>query len=89
MALSQNEKDQITRYKIQIEGYRKEIENFKKQKKQKTEYYSNLIKRTQDSNSKRSYRQSKLSWTNSINKSIDSKKNQIECLKESIKKIKK
>lgn len=27
MALTQSDKDQITRYKIQIEGYRKELDN--------------------------------------------------------------
>jgi len=35
MALTQNDKDQITRYKIQIEGYRKELDNLKKVKKTK------------------------------------------------------
>ena len=89
MALSQSDKDQITRYKIQIEGFRKELENFKKVKKQKSEYWSNLIKNTKDANAKRSYRQSKLSWMNSMDKSIDSKKQQIARNKEDITKIKK
>lgn len=89
MALTQNEKDQITRYKIQIENYRKEVENYKKQKKQKNEYWSNLIKNTKDANAKRSHRQSKLSWMNSMDKSIESKKQQIVRIKENISKIKK
>lgn len=89
MALTQSEKDQITRYKIQIEGYRKELENLKKVKKQKSEYWSNLVKNTKDANSKRSHRQSKLSWMNSMNKSIDSKKQQIDRIKDYIIKIKK
>lgn len=86
MALTQNEKDQISRYKIQIENYRKEVENYKKQK---NEYWSNLIKNTKDANAKRSHRQSKLSWMNSMDKSIESKKQQIVRIKENISKIKK
>jgi hypothetical protein len=89
MALTQNEKDQITRYKIQIEGYRKELDNLKKVKKQKSEYWSALVAKTKDANSKRSYRQSKLSWMNSMNKSIDSKKQQIDRIKDYIANIKK
>ena len=89
MALTQNEKDQITRYKIQIEGYRKEIENLKKTKKQKSEYWSSLIKNTKDSNAKRSHRQSKLSWMNSMDKSIESKKQQVDRVKINIQNIKK
>jgi len=89
MALTQNDKDQITRYKIQIEGYRKELENLKKTKKQKSEYWSNMIKNTKDANAKRSHRQSKLSWMNSMDKSLDSKKQQIDRIKENIMKIKK
>ena len=89
MALTQNDKDQITRYKIQIEGYRKDLDNLKKVKKQKSEYWSNLVKNTKDANAKRSHRQSKLSWMNSMDKSIDSKKQQIDRIKENISKIKK
>ena len=89
MALTQYDKDQITRYKIQIEGYRKELENLKKTKKQKSEYWSNLVKNTKDANAKRSHRQSKLSWMNSMDKSIDSKKQQIDRIKENIIRIKK
>jgi len=89
MALTQYDKDQITRYKIQIEGYRKELENLKKTKKQKSEYWSSMIKNTKDANSKRSYRQSKLSWMNSMDKSIDSKKQQIDRIKDYIANIKK
>ena len=89
MALTQSEKNQITRYKIQIEGYRKELDNLKKVKKQKSEYWSNLVKNTKDTNAKRSHRQSKLSWMNSMDKSIVSKKQQIDRIKENITKIKK
>jgi len=89
MALTQSERDQITRYKIQIEGYRKDIENITKQKKQKAEYYASLIKNSKDSNSKRSYRQSKLSYDNDYKRNIETKKKDIERVKKYIANIKK
>ena len=89
MALTQSERDQITRYKIQIEGYRRDIENISKQKKLKAEHYASLIKSAKDSNAKRSYRQSKLSYDNDYKRNIESKKKDIERIKKYIANIKK
>jgi hypothetical protein len=89
MALTQSQKDQIARIKISIEGKRKDIENLNKQKKEKNQYYSNQIKNTKETNSKRSLRQTKISWLNSINKSIELKKQELLRLKNQIISIKK
>jgi len=89
MALTQSERDQITRYKIQIEGYRRDVENISKQKKLKSAYYASLIKSTKDSNAKRSYRQSKLSYDNDYKRNIETKKKDIERIKKYIANLKK
>ena len=88
MALTQYDKDQITRYKIQIEGYRKDLQNLKDQKKRTSDNYSNNIKNTKDPNSKRSYRQSKITAVNNYVNQIEAKKKQIEYIKNNIKNIK-
>ena len=87
MALSQSEKNQIASYKVQIEWYRKDLHNLKENKKRTSESYSNMIKSTSDSNSKRSFRQSKINAINNINNSIESKKNDIQRVQEYIKNI--
>jgi hypothetical protein len=88
MPLSQTQRNQIASYKVQIEGYRKDLQRLKDDKKSKSEYYGNLIKNTKDPNSKRSYRQSKISAVNSIVNQIESKKRDIERVKAYIKSIK-
>jgi hypothetical protein len=88
MALTESQRNQIARYKIQIEGLRRDLQRLKDQKKQKSDYYSNLIKRTKDASQKRSYRQSKISAVNSIVNQIESKKKSIDRVKDSIASIK-
>ncbi len=87
MPLSKSQRNQIASYKIQIEGYRKDLQRLKDDKKSKSEYYANMIKNTKDPNSKRSYRQSKISAINNIVNSIESKKKDIERIKGYIKNI--
>jgi len=87
MPLSQSQRNQIASYKIQIEGYRKDLQRLKDDKKYKSEYYGNLIKNTKDANSKRSYRQSKISAVNSLVNQIESKKKDINRIKGYIKNI--
>jgi hypothetical protein len=87
MALTPSQRNQIASYKIQIEGYRKDLQRYKDDKKKKSEYYANMIKNTKDPNSKRSYRQSKISAINNIVNSIESKKRDIERVKGYIKSI--
>lgn len=87
MPLTPSQRSQIASYRIQIEGYRKDLHSLREEKRRQSEYYSNCIRNTKDPNSKRSYRQSKISSINSINDRIDSKKRQIESVKEYIKRI--
>lgn len=87
MPLSESQRNQIASYKIQIEGYRKDLQRLKDEKKSKSEYYANMIKGTNDPNSKRSYRQSKISAINSIVNSMEAKKKEIERVKGYIKSI--
>ena len=88
MPLTQSQRGQIASYKIQIEGYRKNLQTLKDQKKRTSEDYANRIKNTKDPNSKRSYRQSKINALNTIVNNIESKKKDIERVKEYIKRIK-
>lgn len=88
MPLTQSQRNQIASYKIQMEGYRKDLQRYKDDKKKKSEYYAGLIKNTKDPNSKRSYRQSKISAINSIVNQIENKKKDIERIKGYIKNIK-
>ena len=88
MALTETQRNQIANYKIQIERHRQELQRLKDQKKEKSAYYSNMIKNTKDKNSKRSYRQSKISSVNSFDNQIESKKNEIERIKGYIKSVK-
>ena len=87
MPLTESQRNQIASYKIQIEGYRKDLNRMKEDKKNKSEYYASLIKNTKDANSKRSYRQSKISAINSIVNQMESKKRDIERVKDYIKNI--
>jgi hypothetical protein len=87
MALSQSQRNQIASYKIQIEGYRKDLQSLRDNKKRTSEMYANMIKGTNDPNSKRSYRQSKINAINNIVNSIESKKRDIERVKNYIKSI--
>ena len=88
MPLNQSQRNQIASYKIQIEGYRKNLQTLKDQKKRTSEDYANRIKNTKDANSKRSYPQSKINALNTIVNNIESKKKDIERIKEYIKRIK-
>lgn len=88
MPLTQSQRNQIASYKVQIEGYRKDLQRLKEDKKSKSEYYANMIKNTNDPNSKRSYRQSKIGAINNIVNSMEAKKRDIERVKEYIKNIK-
>jgi hypothetical protein len=88
MALTQSQRNQIASYKIQIEGYRKSLQNLKDQKKRTSEDYAYKIKNANDPNSKRSYRQSKINAINTIVNNIESKKKDIERVKEYIQRIK-
>lgn len=87
MPLTQSQRNQIANYKVRIESVRKDLQNLKDDKKRKSEHYANLIKNTKDPNSKRSYRQSKINAINSIVNQIESKKKEIDRLKENIKNI--
>jgi hypothetical protein len=87
MPLTPSQRSQIASYRIQIESYRRDLDNLRNEKRRQSEYYSNLIKGTKDSNSKRSYRQSKISTINNINNSIESKKQQINYLRGNIKSV--
>lgn len=88
MALTQSQRNQIASYKVQIEGYRKDLQNLKDQKKRTADNYSNNIKNTKDPNTKRSYKQSKITAVNNYVNQIESKKKQIEYVKNNIKSIK-
>lgn len=87
MPLTQSQRNQIASYKIQIEGYRKDLERLRKEKKDKSAYYATLIKNTKDANSKRSYRQSKISAVNTLVNQIENMKSNIERVKGYIKSI--
>jgi hypothetical protein len=87
MPLTPSQRSQIASYKIQIESLRKDLQNLKDDKKRKSEYYANAIKNTKDANSKRSYRQSKISAVTTIANQIDNKRRDIERVKEYIKNI--
>jgi archaellum component FlaC len=88
MPLTQSQRNQIANYKVRIESVRKDLQRLKDDKKDKSEYYGTMIKNTKDANSKRSYRQSKINAINSIVNQMESKKKEIERLKENIKNIK-
>jgi hypothetical protein len=88
MPLTQSQRNQIANYKVRIESVRKDLQRLKDDKKHKSEYYGTMIKNTKDANSKRSYRQSKINAINSIVNQMESKKKEIERLKENIKNIK-
>ncbi len=81
MALTQSQRNQIASYKIQIEGFRKQLASIKASKKSRSDYFANTIKNTKDANTKRSYKQSKISEMNSFANQIESKKNDIERIK--------
>ncbi len=89
MPLSETDRNRIANHKIEIERYRKDLHSLKEQKKQKAASYANMIKSTNDPNSKRSYRQSKISAINSLVNQIESKKRDIERVKGYIAAIKK
>lgn len=89
MPLTESQRNQIASYKIQIERYRQDLQRLKDDKKKKSEYYANAIKGTKDANSKRSYRQSKISAVNTLVNQMESKKREIERLKANIASIKK
>jgi hypothetical protein len=88
MPLTQSQRNQIANFKVRIESVRKDLQRLKDDKKRKSEYYRTMIKNTKDPNSKRSYRQSKINAINSIVNQMESKKKEIERLKENIKNIK-
>ena len=88
MALTESQRNQIAFYKNQIEGYRKDLQNLKDQKKRTSDNYSYNIKSTKDPNSKRSFRQSKISSNNNYTNQIEDKKKQIDYAKDNIKRIK-
>lgn len=88
MPLTQSQRNQIANYKVRIESVRKDLQQLKDDKKRKSEYYGTMIKNTKHANSKRSYRQSKINAINSIVNQMESKKKEIERLKENIKNIK-
>jgi hypothetical protein len=87
MALTPSQRNQIASYKVQIEGYRKDLQSLKEKKKQTSESYANMIKGTKDANTKRSYRQSKITAINNIVNYIEAKKKEIERVKGYIKGI--
>jgi hypothetical protein len=87
MALSQSERNQIASYRVQIERFRQDLQSLKDNKKRTSESYSNMIKSTNDPNSKRSHRQSKINAINHLMNSIESKKNEIRRVQEYIKNI--
>jgi predicted RNase H-like nuclease (RuvC/YqgF family) len=88
MPLTQSQRNQIANYKVRIESVRKDLQRLKDDKKRKSEHYASLIKNTKDQNCKRSYRQSKITAINSIVNQMESKKKEIERLKENINNIK-
>lgn len=89
MPLTPSERSQVASYKIQIESYRKDLQNIKDRKKSRSEYFANAIKNTRDPNSKRSYRQSKISEMERFADEIDRKKADIERIKGYIASLKK
>jgi seryl-tRNA synthetase len=89
MPLTPSERNQVASYKIQIESYRKDLQNLKDRKKSRSEHFANAIKNTKDPNSKRSYRQSKISEINSIVGQIERKKADIDRIKGYIANLKK
>lgn len=89
MALSESQRNQIARYKVQIQECRKSIENESLKKKEKSEYYSIQIKNAKDSSTKRNYREYKISFVNNSNNYIAEKRREIEKIKEYITQIKK
>ena len=89
MPLTPSERSQVASYKIQIESYRKDLQNIKDRKKSRSEYYAMAIKNTNDPNSKRSYRQSKISEMERIASEIERKKADIDRVKGYIANLKK
>jgi chromosome segregation ATPase len=81
MPLSESQRNQIASYRVQIERLRQDLQRLKDQKKDKSAYYSNLIKATKDAYSKRSHRQSKITAINGLVNQIESKKRDIERVK--------
>jgi predicted RNase H-like nuclease (RuvC/YqgF family) len=89
MPLSESQRNQIASYKIQIERYRADLQRLKDDKKKKSEHFANMIRNAQSSDSKRSYRATKISTINSLVNQIEGKKRDIERLKANIASIKK
>jgi hypothetical protein len=87
MKLDSSQRNQIASYKITIEGYRRDLDRLKEEKKRQSEYYARMIKSASTQDSKRSYRQTKISTINGINNRIESKKRQIDQYKTYIKNI--
>ena len=89
MPLTESQRNQIASYKIQIERYRADLQRLKDEKKKKSEHYANMIRNAQSSDSKRSYRATKISAINSLVNQMESKKRDIERIKANIASIKK
>jgi uncharacterized protein YpuA (DUF1002 family) len=89
MPLTESQRNQIASYKVQIERYRADLQRIKDDKKKKSEYYANVIKNAQTSDSKRSYRATKISTINSLVNQMEAKKRDIERLKANIASIRK
>ena len=88
MALSLSQKNQISRYQIQIQEIRKQMEVIKKRKKDRVEYFSRLIASCKDATTKRDKRKLKIYEMNNFSKALDAKKKQLEQYKLYIKNIK-
>ncbi len=89
MPLTPSERSQVASYKVQIESYRKDLQNIKDRKASRSAYYASAIKNTNDPNSKRSYRQSKISEMERIAGEIERKKTDIDRVKGYIANLKK
>ncbi len=89
MALSESDRNNISNYKITIERYKLDLERLKQKKKDTLEDFANKIKNTKDASLKSSYKISKIRAIDSIVNSIESKKKDIEGIKNRIATIKK
>ncbi len=88
MALSQSDKDKISRYKIDIEKAKYERIKIKEDKKDKIAYYKKLIKGASSSSSKSSYKQQLERTKHEFDRRVETIKDKIEGYKESIARIK-
>jgi hypothetical protein len=84
MPLSDYDKSRISDWKKQIESKKIQLQNLKDEKKRKSESFATRIKNAGTPQAKASIRQSKIIDMDNINRRIETKRGEIQYLKERI-----